>query len=157
MKLVSNFFILVFCCLMVPASFAEHQSPLGYWRTIDDLTGQPKAIIEITKTPKNTLEGRILKIFQQAGYPEKKYCIACLGQKHNKPLIGMIVLEQLKQKQNKPAQWVNGQVLDPKNGKIYNCNLRVAKNGQTLKVRGYIGLPLLGRSQTWERLDKFKS
>ena len=62
----------------------------------------------------------------------------------------MSILYGLKQENNN--QWNKGEILDPENGKTYHCLLRLMENGEKLKVRGYVGVPLLGRSQTWIRV-----
>jgi uncharacterized protein (DUF2147 family) len=125
-------------------------SPEGYWKTIDDVTGKPKSIIHIWKAENNQLMGKVIKIFPKAGSDQSKVCTACNGQRHNQPIVGMVILSGLKAGQ---AQWGSGEILDPENGKTYSCSLRMADSGKQLNVHGYIGIPLLGRSQIWERVD----
>lgn len=126
-------------------------SPVGYWKTIDDETGQPKAIVQIWEGDKQKLYGRILKIYPRPGYDQNEVCSACEGDKHNKRIVGMIFIEGLQQDKDDPLTWKDGSILDPKNGKTYHCKVRTIENGQKLYVRGYIGLPLFGRTQTWLR------
>lgn len=124
-------------------------TPEGYWKTMDDTTGRPKSIIQIWKT-ENTLVGRVIKIFPKNGRDQNKLCTACQGENHNKPIVGMVILSGLQATQN---MWDNGSILDPENGKTYSCSMRVSNDGNHLNVKGYIGIPLLGRSQTWERVE----
>lgn len=124
--------------------------PTGYWKTIDDVTGKPKSIIYISKAENNILTGKVIKIFPKQGNAETKLCTACAGEKHNQPIVGMVILSGLKADQNR---WDQGHILDPENGKTYRCSVRVTENGKKLNVHGYIGIPLLGRSQLWERVD----
>lgn len=141
--------------LIMPA-YAEEQdtSPIGLWKTIDDVTGKPKAIIEIKENQNKSLEGRILKIFSESGEIKNKVCKACEGEKHNQPLIGMVVLEDLKKNKEASNQWTDGKILDPKNGKIYHCYVQAINQGQKLNVRGFIGVPIFGRTQTWVKVQQ---
>lgn len=120
------------------------QTPVGYWKTLDEVTGQPKSIVQIWETDDHRYAGKVIKIFANGG--ANKTCDKCSGNKHNQPIVGMMILTGLKQDQ---MQWNNGEILDPENGKTYKCRMRLTKEGQ-LHVRGYIGLPLLGRSQVWQ-------
>jgi uncharacterized protein (DUF2147 family) len=129
---------------------ASPQSPIGYWKTIDDVSGKPKSIIKISETQDHLLVGQVIKIFPNPGKDPHALCSQCKGEKHNQPIVGMTILTGLMKKEE---QWGNGEILDPQNGKTYNCSAKLAANGKKLDVRGYIGLPLLGRSQTWERVD----
>jgi len=126
-------------------------SPVGYWKTIDDVSGKPKSIIKIWKSSSESLMGKVVRIFPKPGEDaEHKLCTACKGELHNQPVVGMVILSGLTPEEK---QWTNGKILDPANGKVYDCNVRLTANGQKLQVRGYIGMPLFGRSQTWERVD----
>lgn len=132
------------------AAAPNNNSPIGYWKTIDDATGEAKSIVAIYEAPDHTLTGKVLKLFNN---PES-VCTACQGEQRNKPIVGMIVMMDLKQSEKRFAEWNRGSILDPKNGKSYQCNLKLSDGGQKLNVRGYIGVPLFGRSQTWERMPE---
>ena len=140
--------------LFLSTAFAAPDTPVGYWKTIDDVTGKPKSIVHIWKTADNTLTGKVVKIFPSKGKTQGELCTACKGANSNQPIVGMVILTGLKGTQ---ARWKNGEILDPENGKSYSCSVRVADNGNHLDVHGYIGLPLLGRSQTWQRVDVMDS
>jgi len=114
------------------ASIASATSPVGYWKTVDE-TGRPKSIIRIYQGRDKALIGQIVKTFNK-------------GQ----PRAGTIIISGLTPDQE---QWDNGKILDVNNGRTYSCHLRLADNGKKLDVIGYIGFPLLGKSQTWERVD----
>lgn len=131
---------------------APQDSPIGFWKTIDDVTGQPKAIVQIQEAPNKLLLGRIVKIYPEPGDDQNEMCTACDGERHNQRILGMTILENLKRDKDTATQWVDGKILDPKTGKIYLSNIRLIEKGQKLNVRGYIGLPLFGRSQTWLRV-----
>ena len=129
------------------------ESPVGYWKTIDDVSGETKSIIEISSLPNHTLEGRVVKLFQ---HPEK-ICTECKDSRKNQPILGMVVMQGLHQAHPNDNLWDDGSILDPKNGKIYRCNLQLTDNNQKLLVRGYLGIPLFGRSQTWLKTEKPQS
>ncbi len=128
----------------------DMSSPIGNWKTIDDVTGKPKSIIHLYANSDQTLSGRVVKIFPKPGEDQNKICEPCKGSKHNQKIVGMVVLEGMKQNGEK---WQGGQILDPKNGKTYRCTLRVIGNGSKLEVHGYIGIPAFGRTQVWERVN----
>lgn len=130
-----------------PARSADLQSPIGRWKTIDDETNAERSIVEITQVG-DELQGRILKIFQRPDEKPDPVCEACEGDRKNQPIIGMTFLWGLKQD---GGDWAGGAILDPKNGKIYNAKASLAEGGHKLRVRGFIGTPLLGRTQTWLR------
>lgn len=131
---------------------AANNSPVGYWKTIDDVTGKPKAIIQITEQS-NELNGRIIKIFPSPGKDQNEVCEACKGARHNQRIVGMTILNGLKPANNNAIEWSGGEILDPKNGKTYHCYIQLRDNGQKLTVRGYFGLPMFGRTQTWLRVS----
>jgi len=125
-------------------------SPVGYWKTIDDVTGKPKSIVQIWRNQDQMLMAKIVKVFPNNYTKQNKICVACKGDKHNQPIVGMVIMSGLKSAEK---QWANGHILDPDNGKTYKCTARLTENGKKLNVHGYLGLPLFGRSQTWERVD----
>lgn len=149
MKAFIIFFVAsLFILIQSAYAFNTDPSPIGYWRTIDDVTGKPKSIIQIWKNEDQTLAGKVVKIFSSQA--KNKLCVACKGLHHNEPIVGMVILSQLKPGK---ARWKDGQILDPQSGKTYRCSLQVAEKGNKLNVHGYIGLPMFGRSQIWERVD----
>lgn len=149
MRFLSCVLIASFISTMTFAA-APLNTPVGFWRTKDDVSGKPKSIIEIWKTSDQELMGKVVKIFPKQGMAQAKLCTACQGDKHNQPMVGLVIISGVKAKKN---QWDNGEIIDPENGKKYSVSMHLADNGKKLNVHGYIGLPLLGRSQTWERID----
>lgn len=145
---------LLFTCLMffcVQAVFAASApSPAGYWRTIDDVTGQAKSIVRIS-IKGGQLFGQVVKLYPRPGMLE--VCEACQGSMRNKPIRGMTVMYNLKQSSKDPSVWDKGSILDPKNGKVYHCYVQISPSGNELNVRGYVGMPLFGRTQTWQRVS----
>ncbi len=97
------------------------------------------------------LSGRIEKLIDPA-IPDPP-CDQCTDERKDKPILGMQILRRLRQNPDDPQEWTGGDVLDPENGKVYRVRLRVNPDGSKLEVRGYIGAPLFGRTQTWIRIE----
>lgn len=149
-KLLARLFSTLAGIFFTTLVFAANSTPpVGYWKTIDDVTGQPKSILKIWETPEHTLQGRIMKIYPDPGKDEHELCTACKGDNHNKPIVGLMIMWNFK---FDGEQWENGRILDARTGKIYHCNMKLINNGQNLHVHGYVGIPLFGRTQTWNRV-----
>lgn len=144
---INKTFVLVVASLFSIMSFAAG-SPIGKWQTIDDESGKPKSIIEISLV-NNILEGKIVELLD----PEDNnpVCKKCKGEKANQPIVGMTILWGVTEADNKKS-WGGGEILDPKKGKTYSVKLTVKGGGEELKVRGFIGTPFIGRTQVWKRL-----
>ena len=84
--------------------------------------------------------------------PDAK-CVECTDARKDQPVQGMTILRDIKPDADDKATWVGGDILDPNNGKVYKVRLKLADAGKKLEVRGYIGTPLLGRTQTWLRVQ----
>lgn len=130
-------------------AWAGDVSPVGLWKNVDDVSGKPRALVRITEA-NGTLQGKIEKVFPAPGEVPNPTCDKCDGALKNAPVVGLVVLSGLTKDGD---DYVGGQILDPDNGKVYRSKLRLIQNGQQLSVRGYIGVPMLGRSQTWLRQD----
>ncbi|MGI4860273.1 MAG: DUF2147 domain-containing protein [Janthinobacterium lividum] len=126
---------------------ADPTSPIGVWRTVDDRTHEPKALIEIARDPSGALTGRILTGLGRNHHPGSR-CTACTDERKDQPMQGLTIIRHL---QRNGDVWEGGEILDPENGKTYHCRMQLADQGARLIVRGYLGVPLLGRSQTWIR------
>jgi uncharacterized protein (DUF2147 family) len=152
MKIVKIMFLL-FCFFGMQYSVAAEKfptsTPIGLWKTIDDVTGQTKSIVQISAEHSGKLSGTVVRVFKD---PDKR-CIKCEGAKHNQLILGMEVMYGFVPSKDNKGEWVDGTILDPKNGKTYHSSIRLIEKGHKLVVRGFIGLPLFGRSQTWERVE----
>lgn len=126
---------------------ADNSSPVGLWRSIDDKTGKERSLIRIVDSG-GALEGKVEKIFDQSGDDPSHLCKKCEGQRKDQSVIGMTILWGLKKNGD---EYSGGEILDPNNGKIYRSKLQLLEGGRKLEVRGYIGVSLFGRSQTWLR------
>lgn len=116
----------------------------GVWVTQDDETGQKKSEVRLYQEG-GKLYGKIEKLL----LPEDqgKLCTACSGKEKGKPIEGMLILKGLSPE---GSTWEDGTILDPKSGKVYDCYVELVDEN-TLKVRGYLGFSLLGRTQIWKR------
>ena len=135
--------------LSLPAAWADDTSPVGLWKNIDDVSGKPKALIRISDN-KGELEGRIEKLFRPADQDQNPKCDRCEGVNKDQPVIGMVFMSGLKKSGD---EYTGGQILDPDNGKVYKSKLTLVDGGKKVNVRGYIGMPMLGRSQVWVRQE----
>ncbi len=132
-----------------PAASAE-PTPVGKWHTIDDNDGKPRGVVDIIEK-NGVLEGRITGTLR-AGESLDAICEVCPGDRKGRKMLGMLILSGLKKEgQGSAAVWTGGEILDPDNGKLYRVKLELENGGRTLKVRGYIGFSLLGRTQRWQR------
>ena len=123
---------------------AQPITPVGRWKTVDDKTRKPKAIVAIYEE-NGRLFGRVEATLDPNG---KKVCDLCKDERRNQPIVGMVILRGLAAH---GEEYSGGNILDPDNGSVYRCKLRLEDGGRHLSVRGFIGLSLLGRSQVWTR------
>ena len=129
------------------AAFANDSSPVGLWKSMDEQSGKPKALIRIADSG-GELRGKIEKLYQADGSEYQPLCESCDGALKNQPIVGMTILSGMKPDD---GAYGGGQILDPGNGKTYRSKMTLVDSGKKLQVRGYIGTPLLGRTQTWVR------
>jgi uncharacterized protein (DUF2147 family) len=143
--------LMVGLALMSPALFAQttQTEPIvGNWKTIDDKTNQPKSIIRIELVDQK-LQGTVVKIFTAPGDRPDPVCEQCKDHRKDKPVIGMTIMSGLKKTSS--TLWEGGEILDPNNGSIYKVKLNLDAEAKLLSVRGYVGVPMVGRTQTWIR------
>ena len=133
--------------LAAPLAWAQEPSPVGLWKSIDDASGKPSALIRITET-NGELQGKIEKLFRTEGEDQNPKCTLCKDARKDQPIIGMTILSGLKKD---GGDYTGGEILDPAAGKTYKSKATLADNGNKLEVRGYIGAPMFGRTQTWQR------
>lgn len=131
---------------MCAASGAE-PSPAGLWKTFDDKTHQPRGTIRIYEE-NGSLSGKIESSFTPAERTE--LCDKCSGDRKNEPIIGLVIMRGMKKHGD---EYDGGNILDPETGSIYKCRLTVSPDGDKLFLRGYIGMSLFGRTQTWTRVS----
>jgi uncharacterized protein (DUF2147 family) len=125
-------------------------SPVGIWKTIDDASGKPQALVKIIDV-NGELRGSIARLYQEPDEDQNPHCEKCSGERKNAPILGMTILYGLHKDED--GNWSGGQILDPNNGDTYHSKLSISPDGKTLTMRGYIGVSLFGRSQTWLRVE----
>ena len=125
--------------------YAQQPTVIGKWKTIDDETGKAKSIVEIYEKS-GKIYGKVAAILEAEH--RDKVCLNCSGEDRNKPILGMIIIKGLTKE---GSEYSSGKILDPKNGKLYKCYITLESKDK-LKVRGYIGVSLFGRTQYWYRV-----
>src|SRR5215467_10990469 len=131
-------------------SAMAQNTPAGLWKTIDDDGKTEKSLVRITDAG-GVVTGKVEKIFD----PEKANakCEKCEGALKDQPVVGMTIITGVKQDPEETNLWNGGEIVDPNNGKSYKVRLKPVEGGKKLEVRGYIGTPFLGRTQTWVRVE----
>ncbi|MAW94910.1 MULTISPECIES: DUF2147 domain-containing protein [unclassified Leeuwenhoekiella] len=142
MKKITAF--IMFALFATAGLFA--QDVTGKWKSIDDETGEAKSIIEIYKKD-GKVYGKIVEILNKDRQDAK--CTECDGVNKDKPILGMVIMNGLEKDGD---EYDGGTILDPQSGKVYKCLIEL-EEANKLKVRGYIGFSLLGRTQYWTRVQ----
>lgn len=135
-------------CLL-PIALHAAELP-GLWQTTDDKTGKPRSLVRIVETA-----GEYSAIVEKGLLPTDTgdaVCDKCTDERKGQKIIGMTIAKHL-QKTATANVYERGEILDPENGKTYKCKMTLSPNGNELEVRGYIGISLIGRSQTWKRVE----
>jgi uncharacterized protein (DUF2147 family) len=120
-------------------------SPVGLWKTVDDRTHKPRAIIRIYEE-KGTFFGKIENSFDPEELTAR--CEKCSGDRKGAPVIGMVIMRGITKQ---GSEYRGGEILDPETGSTYRCQFTISTEGEKLFVRGYLGLAVFGRTQTWTR------
>lgn len=126
---------------------AELNTPVGIWQTVDEQSGKPSAIVEVFQDG-SELKAKIIKVLKEPEPPKPQVCDRCSGELKDKPLVGLTFMWGL---HPDGSEWGGGEILDPKNGNVYKAKLELIDGGNKLKVRGFLGFSLLGRTQIWHR------
>lgn len=121
----------------------------GLWQQVDE-RGQSQGWFLIGER-NGVYEGKIAKMFSQPGDPPNPTCDQCEGEQRGAPWLGLTIITGMKRS---GLKYEGGRILDPRNGSVYRALMRISPDGQTLTVRGYLGVSLLGRDQTWVRLPE---
>ena len=133
--------------LLTAGAVHAQATPAGLWKTIDDATKAEKSHVRISEAA-GVFTGRVEKVLDATKQDAK--CEECTDERKDKLIVGMVILRNVKLGDNKEL-WEGGDILDPNNGKVYRVRMKLVDGGKKLEVRGYIGAPILGRTQTWIR------
>jgi uncharacterized protein (DUF2147 family) len=145
---------LAIACVLAGAAvsaLAQSTSPAGLWKTIDDSTKKEKSLVRIVES-NGVYSGKVEKIVDPDS-PKDAVCKDCTDDRKDKPVVGMTIIRNVKASADDKASFEGGDILDPNNGKVYRVKLKLIESGSKLDVRGYIGAPILGRTQTWSRVE----
>ncbi len=140
-------FLLTIVLLVPVLGFAS--TPAGLWKTVDDKTGKEKSIVKISESG-GVISGSIEKLLD----PDVKkdaVCFECKDDRKGKPIAGLNIIRGLRQSTDDSDVWEGGNILDPKNGKVYKARIKVIDGGKKLELRGYLG-PFY-RTQVWLKAD----
>lgn len=135
----------------VSAALAQVTSPVGLWKTVDDGTKKDKSLVRISESG-GVFSGKVEKIVDPDA-PKDAVCKDCIDDRKDKPVLGMTIIKNMKQSVDDKAVYEGGEILDPNNGKVYKSKLKLVDGGARLDVRGFIGLAVFGRTQTWSRVE----
>ena len=129
--------------------FAQHEDITGMWKTIDDETGNPKSVVKIY-IQDGKLYGDIVKLFRKEGEDPDPICDKCDEDdpRYNQKILGMTIITDMEYQED-DNEWEDGEIMDPKKGKVYDCKLWV--EGGKLQVRGYV--LFFHRTQEWLRYE----
>jgi len=134
--------------LAAPAG--SEPSATGLWEQVDDKTGTAESWFSIAEKD-GIYAGTIVKMFPKPGDPppETFRCTKCEGAERNAPVLGLALIKGMKRK---GLKYEDGTIMDPRDGTVYRALMELSPDGKKLEVRGFYGIALLGRSQTWNRL-----
>ena len=133
------------------AAAAQSTSPAGAWKTIDDASKKEKSVVRIVDNG-GVYNGRIEKLLETTMAPDA-VCKECTDDRKDKPVVGLVIVRNMKQSADDKSVFEGGDILDPANGKVYKAKMKLIDNGSKLEVRGFVGISLLGRTQTWIRAE----
>lgn len=137
--------ILTLSLLIIGLGLQAQTDIVGTWYTIDDEDGTKKSHVKIYES-NGKLEGKVVKLLEGA---KSTHCNKCDGANKGKPIVGMKILWDMEKVGNN--EYDDGEILSPTNGKVYSCSLELESKDK-LKVRGYLGFSVLGRTQYWHRV-----
>jgi len=138
--------LVVVCCGPVRG---QGSTPAGLWQTVSDRTGQADGLVRVEEVNGEYI-GTVVAVFSPPAESSSPLCGECKGDLKNKPIVGMAILHGVRLLAD---GYSAGEILDPDEGRVYKCRIALTEGGRKLEVRGYIGIPLFGRSQVWIRKE----
>ena len=145
-RLTSLAFAALLPALLAAGSALAADSAVGRWKTIDDDTGKPKSIVEITQAANGTVSGRIIELINPS--KPNPTCDKCSDDRKGKPITGMEIIRGMRAAG--ANKWSGGSILKPDEGKVYKSKMELIEGGRKLQVSGCIAF--ICKSQVWERM-----
>jgi len=147
-------FVLLTALFSVPtqaASSGDNSGVFGYWKNVHEKSGKTQSIFRVWED-KGKLVGKIVKTFDVPGEAAQDKCTECAGAQKDKPVQGLIFFWGFERDKENPRKWVDGKILNPRDGKTYSCEAELSEDGKTLNVYGYIRIVVkVGGTSVWQR------
>lgn len=128
---------------------SSSSSPVGLWQAVNPDTKEPTGWFAITEHD-GVYSGTLVKMFLKPGQDPNVVCSKCRDDRQNQPWLGLEIIRGMRA--DRDRTYDGGTILDPRDGDVYHAMMTLSPDGQTLTVRGYIGISLLGRNEYWARL-----
>jgi uncharacterized protein (DUF2147 family) len=131
-------------------SATAQMTPVGLWKTVSDKDGTPQSEVRIADNG-GVLSATLVKVYRPT-FKGDEVCVECKDDRKDKPIIGLELMRGLKKTDGKDV-WEGGTIVEPDSGTVYKAKVVPIEGGAKLEMRGFVGFALLGRTQTWIRIQ----